>query len=79
MLSRRRLAFTDDQVYFECNAMNCCESIATPLDEIHIRNRSRILDWIRAGMFGRNGKLQFGKLVKQNLCIPRPVPGAPGV
>lgn len=26
ILSRRRLVFTDDQLYFECNSMNCCES-----------------------------------------------------
>ncbi|KAH7131725.1 heterokaryon incompatibility protein-domain-containing protein [Dactylonectria estremocensis] len=29
VLSRRRLVFTDDQAYFECNAMNCYESIAS--------------------------------------------------
>jgi hypothetical protein len=36
VLSRRRLAFTDEQVYFECNAMNCYESLATPLEMIHV-------------------------------------------
>ncbi|KFY31101.1 hypothetical protein V493_01386 [Pseudogymnoascus sp. VKM F-4281 (FW-2241)] len=67
ILSRRRLAFTDDQMYFECDAMNCYESLATPLDNMHVQNRSKMLDCMRSGMFGRNEKLQFGKLVKQNL------------
>ncbi|KAI1120901.1 heterokaryon incompatibility protein-domain-containing protein [Nemania abortiva] len=26
ILSRRRLVFTDDQLYFECHSMSCCES-----------------------------------------------------
>jgi len=30
ILARRRLVFTDEQVYFECNAMNCFESISVP-------------------------------------------------
>ncbi|OCL01529.1 hypothetical protein AOQ84DRAFT_401997, partial [Glonium stellatum] len=30
VLSRRRLVFTEEQVYFECNAMNCCESLHVP-------------------------------------------------
>jgi hypothetical protein len=54
-------------MYFECNAMNCSESLATPLDKMHIQNRSKMLDCMRSGMFGRNEKLQFGKLVKQDL------------
>ncbi|KAK8037705.1 HET-domain-containing protein [Apiospora marii] len=30
ILSRRRLVFTDHQVYFECRSMACCESLFTP-------------------------------------------------
>ena len=30
MLSRRRLVFLEDQVYFECNAAHCCERISIP-------------------------------------------------
>jgi hypothetical protein len=32
MLSRRRLVFTEEQVYFECNAMNCYESVSIPFN-----------------------------------------------
>ncbi|KAH7019581.1 heterokaryon incompatibility protein-domain-containing protein [Ilyonectria destructans] len=70
VLSRRRLAFTDEQVYFECNAMNCFESIATPLELIHVKNKSKMLDCMRSGMFGRNEKLQFGRNVKHKLHAP---------
>jgi hypothetical protein len=30
VFSRRRLVFTEQQVYFECNSMHCCESIHIP-------------------------------------------------
>ncbi|KAI0444698.1 heterokaryon incompatibility protein-domain-containing protein [Xylaria telfairii] len=33
ILSRRRLVFTDDQLYFECASMNCCESLDIAFDE----------------------------------------------
>lgn len=62
ILSRRRLVFTEEQVYFECNAMNCFESIHTPLETLHINNKSRIRDSIRAGIFGRNEKQLYGNL-----------------
>jgi hypothetical protein len=32
VLSRRRLVFTEEQVYFECNVMNCCESLLVNMD-----------------------------------------------
>lgn len=34
LLSRRRLIFTYDQVYFECNGMHCAEVLHLPLDEM---------------------------------------------
>lgn len=71
VLSRRRLAFTQEQLYFECNAMNCYESVATPLEMIHVKARSKMLDCMRTGMFGRNEKLRFGSVVKQKLHVPR--------
>jgi hypothetical protein len=54
LLSRRRLVFTDDQVYFECNTMNCFESVHCPLDEMHVEDKSRSRESIRSGMFGRS-------------------------
>jgi hypothetical protein len=35
LLSKRRLIFTDEQVFFECNGMNCAESVLLPLDSMH--------------------------------------------
>lgn len=35
ILSRRRLVFTEEQMYFECYGMSCCESLNFPLEELH--------------------------------------------
>jgi hypothetical protein len=64
LLSRRRLVFTDDQVYFQCNTMNCFESNHCPLDEIHVKNKSKTLEAIRAGIFGQGKYRFYGKLVR---------------
>ncbi|KAJ0119508.1 hypothetical protein J7T55_013710 [Diaporthe amygdali] len=69
VLSRRRLVFTDEQLYFECNSMNCFESVYIPLDKIHVKNRSKSLDIMRAGMFGRGTTEAFGKLVPDKLSL----------
>jgi hypothetical protein len=58
-LSRRRLVFTDQQLYFECNSMNCFESIYSPLDKMHREDKSRFLDGIRGGIFRR--QLWYGE------------------
>lgn len=63
VLSRRRLVFTKEQVYFECNAMNCYESLQSPLDKLHIRGRTKMSDAFRAGLFrGSQKHTQFGHL-----------------
>lgn len=41
ILSRRRLIFTEYQVYFECSAMHCIESVNLPLAELHVGPRFR--------------------------------------
>ncbi|KAI1329928.1 heterokaryon incompatibility protein-domain-containing protein [Xylariaceae sp. FL0255] len=33
ILSRRRLVFTENQLYFECNSMSCCESFSIDMDK----------------------------------------------
>ncbi|RYO81239.1 hypothetical protein DL766_005330 [Monosporascus sp. MC13-8B] len=67
LLSRRRLVFTEDQVYFECKAMNCFESIQSPLDDMHIEDKSRMQQRLRAGVFGRNARAPFGHLDRPDL------------
>ena len=56
ILSRRRLVFTNEQVYFECNTMNCYESVSIPLDTLHIEEKSQQQSHFRAGVFGGHGK-----------------------
>jgi hypothetical protein len=60
VLSRRRLVFTEEQVYIECNAMDCFESIHSPLKRLHIKNKSKIRDSLRAGVFSRNERQVYG-------------------
>jgi len=62
VLSRRRLVFTSEQIYFECNAMNCWEGQGPILDDMHTKSRAKFRDSMRPGIFGRNEKLGFGKL-----------------
>lgn len=69
VLSRRRLVFTDEQMYFECNAMNCWESIYYPLDEMHLEDKSRFSDIRRGGIFGRNRYDNFGKMVPDEMTF----------
>ncbi|KAI1073460.1 heterokaryon incompatibility protein-domain-containing protein [Whalleya microplaca] len=40
LLSRRRLVFTDEQLYFECNSMSCCESLEISIDDNFSDSRS---------------------------------------
>ncbi|KAH8911265.1 HET-domain-containing protein [Coniochaeta sp. PMI_546] len=35
LLSHRRLVFTDNQVYFQCQTMSCLESLSIPLGDLH--------------------------------------------
>lgn len=51
LLSRRRLIFTDDQVYFECNAMNCFESVSGSLENLSQKDKSRAATFMRPGLF----------------------------
>ncbi|KAK4104943.1 HET-domain-containing protein [Parathielavia hyrcaniae] len=44
LLARRRLVFTDSQVYFQSNAMHCVESIQAPLETLHIPGLTRMRD-----------------------------------
>ena len=44
LLSRRKLVFSATQVYFQCNAMHCLESIRAPLKDLHIYKNARMRD-----------------------------------
>jgi len=55
ILSRRRLVFTEYQVYFQCNGMHCCESILKPLGLLHVKNKQRMKAWNGDGPFSAGG------------------------
>ncbi|KAI9150560.1 HET-domain-containing protein [Paramyrothecium foliicola] len=58
LLSRRRLIFTDEQVYFECQSMYCCEVLNTPLADLHTsdhqRFKSRFCNNSNVGLFPKS-------------------------
>jgi hypothetical protein len=64
LLSRRRMVFTEDQVYFQCNTMNCFESNHCALDKLHVKDKSKTLETVRSGIFGQTKLQPFGKLVR---------------
>ena len=51
ILSRRRLFFTEKQVYFECNIMHCCEAVERPLDILHHNNKEQLKSGIEKPIF----------------------------
>lgn len=50
LLSKRRLIFTEHQVYFQCSGMHCFESMNLPLDYLHTK----------PGMHARNSRFREG-------------------
>ncbi|KAM6478189.1 heterokaryon incompatibility protein-domain-containing protein [Trichoderma sp. SZMC 28011] len=63
ILSRRRLVFTEQQVYFECNAMNTFESLDIPLNSLHTDDKSKSHQDLRCGIFGRSRRKEFGGVI----------------
>lgn len=51
VLSTRRLVFTEEQVYFECRSVNCCESVSKPLAVLHEHGNCDANSQIRKGYF----------------------------
>lgn len=51
VLSRRRLVFTDEQVYFECNAINVTESVNVKLDAIRLKGKTRMAEYFHSSFF----------------------------
>ncbi|OAL45917.1 HET-domain-containing protein [Pyrenochaeta sp. DS3sAY3a] len=46
LLSRRKLVVTATQVYFQCSAMHCLESIDASLQKLHIHKNIRMRDMV---------------------------------
>jgi hypothetical protein len=74
LFSTRRLFFTNFQVYFECNAMNCAESFKSDLKILHIQSGQRFRSYHRAGKFVCGNSNQYSHLdVKRNPANHRKV------
>jgi Heterokaryon incompatibility protein (HET) len=67
VLSRRRLVFTEDQTYFECNAMNCYESVRGVLDVLHTKNKDKYLRFMHSGVFSGKREYCFGPMDAEKL------------
>jgi hypothetical protein len=51
VLSRRCLAFTQSQVYFECGGMNCCETLKVDLDFTYRKTKPAQYAFMHSGLF----------------------------
>ena len=51
LLARRRLIFTEEQVYWECEGMVCQETLQLPLDFYHDHQDQKMCDFVRPGLF----------------------------
>jgi Heterokaryon incompatibility protein (HET) len=54
LLARRRLLFTESQVYFQCTAMHCEESVHVPIASLHVESLERFRNEF-TGLFPRDG------------------------
>ncbi|RFU80149.1 heterokaryon incompatibility [Trichoderma arundinaceum] len=51
LLARRRLVFTEQQMYWECEGMACPETLDLPLEFYHDAGEKRMCDFVRPGLF----------------------------
>jgi hypothetical protein len=61
VLSTRRLVFTDDQLYFECNSMHCSENFTPNINLIH-DSRGEIYPCFQSGILSMDGARRFARL-----------------
>lgn len=54
LLSRRRLIFTDDQIYYECSGMNSHEAIEGSVSNFHTPDKTGFITSMRGTVFGAN-------------------------
>ncbi|KAG6006683.1 hypothetical protein E4U21_006758 [Claviceps maximensis] len=51
LLARRRLIFTERQMYWECEGMSCPETLFLPLATYYDRDQEKMCDFVRPGLF----------------------------
>lgn len=52
VLSRRRLVFTQNQIYFECGSMDCSQTPKVDLDFVHRKAKDGQYAFMHSGLFG---------------------------
>lgn len=65
ILARRRLVFTDDQVFFECNTLHYSESWILPLDELHSEGK----EYLKVDFFYGYHRVQSAFQVSNKLFL----------
>ncbi|KAE9363328.1 HET-domain-containing protein [Stipitochalara longipes BDJ] len=53
ILSRRRIFFCKQQIYFECSGMRCHDTMNAPLELLHTKELRTFSKWNRPGLFSR--------------------------
>ncbi|EPE34871.1 hypothetical protein GLAREA_10566 [Glarea lozoyensis ATCC 20868] len=54
-LSRRRILFTETELYFECCGMHCREALFSSLELLHRKDMKSFMSWNRPGFFAGAG------------------------
>jgi heterokaryon incompatibility protein (HET) len=74
LFSTRCLFFTNYQVYFECNAMNCLENFKSNLKLLHVNSGRRFRAYHRAGKFVCGNSNQYSHInVRRNKANHRKI------
>lgn len=61
VLARKKIVFTENQVYWECGSMVTWEAIHLPLDLLHTKNKLRMAEFVAVGVLsGKPGGLFYG-------------------
>ena len=53
--------YTEEQAYFECWVMHCCEAISAPLESLHTKNKQKFRDSVQFGYFPLQGIGRYPK------------------
>ncbi|KAG6212692.1 hypothetical protein E4U35_002170 [Claviceps purpurea] len=74
LLARRRLIFTERQIYWECDGMSCPETLILPLATYYDRDQEKMCDFVRPGLLNgvsyMDGSWQAWKKLPQTVEAP---------
>ncbi|KHN98450.1 Heterokaryon incompatibility [Metarhizium album ARSEF 1941] len=74
LVARRRLVFTGQQMYWECEGMSCPETLVLPLAAYYDRDQEKMCDFVRPGLFNGlsyiDGSWEVWKKLPQSMEKP---------